>query len=59
MPSLPITITKDHVNSVTRAMGQGTTSFADGDALLGAAFDPESLEAARKYLERTLDRKKS
>jgi enoyl-CoA hydratase/carnithine racemase len=59
MPSVPITITKEHVNSVTRALGQGTTSFADGDALLGAAFDPESLEAAQKYLERTVGRKKS
>jgi len=59
MPSVPVIITKEHVNAVTRSMGAGSTSFADGDALLGAAFDPESLEAARKYLERTVDRKKN
>ncbi|HTO70733.1 MAG TPA: enoyl-CoA hydratase/isomerase family protein [Myxococcota bacterium] len=59
MPSVPVTITKEHVNSVTRAMSVGTTSFSDGDALLGAAFDPESLAAARKYLERTVLRKRS
>jgi enoyl-CoA hydratase/carnithine racemase len=59
MPSVPIAITKEHVNSVTRAMGAGSTSFADGDALLGAAFDPESLAAAQKYLERTVGRKKT
>jgi enoyl-CoA hydratase/carnithine racemase len=59
MPSVPIAITKEHVNSVTRAMGAGSTAFADGDALLGAAFDPESLEAGRKYLERTVGRKRS
>jgi enoyl-CoA hydratase/carnithine racemase len=58
MPSVPVTITKEHVNSVTRAMGAGSTSFADGDALLGAAFDPESLAAAQKYLERTVGRKR-
>jgi enoyl-CoA hydratase/carnithine racemase len=59
MPSVPITITKEHVNSVARAMGAGSTSFGDGDALLGAAFDPESLAAAQKYLERTVGRKKT
>jgi enoyl-CoA hydratase/carnithine racemase len=57
MPSVPIAITKEHVNSVTRAMGAGSTSFSDGDALLGAAFDPESLEAAQRYLDRTVGRK--
>jgi len=46
------------VNSVTRAMGAGSTSFSDGDALLAATFDPESLEAAQKYLARTVGRKR-
>jgi enoyl-CoA hydratase/carnithine racemase len=58
MPSVPIAITKEHVNSVARAMGAGSTMFADGDALLGAAFDPESLEAAQKYMARTVNRKR-
>jgi enoyl-CoA hydratase/carnithine racemase len=57
MPSVPITITKEHVNSVTRAMSAGTTSFADGDALLGAVQDPESLEAAGRYMARTFKKK--
>jgi enoyl-CoA hydratase/3-hydroxypropionyl-coenzyme A dehydratase len=58
MPSVPIAITKEHVNSVARAMGMGSTAFSDGDGLLGAVFDPESLEAARKYLERTVGRRR-
>ena len=58
MPSVPVIITKEHVNAVTRAMGAGSTSFADGDALLGAAFAPESVEAGQKYLDRTVRRKR-
>lgn len=49
-PSVPVAITKEHVNAVARAMGAGITSFADGDALLGAAQDPESLAAMREYV---------
>jgi enoyl-CoA hydratase/carnithine racemase len=58
MPTVPVTITKEHVNSVARAMGAGTTAFADGDALMAAAFDPESLAAGQRYLERTIKRRK-
>ena len=58
MPSVPVTVTKEHVNSITRAMGAGSTSFSDGDALLAATFDPESLAAAEKYLARTVRRKR-
>jgi enoyl-CoA hydratase/carnithine racemase len=57
-PSVPVAITKEHVNAVTRAMSAGITSFADGDALLGASAVEESRAAARAYRERTL-RKKS
>ncbi len=56
-PSVPVTITKEHVNAVTRAMAAGITSFADGDALLSAVFDPESFEARQAYVERTLGKK--
>jgi enoyl-CoA hydratase/carnithine racemase len=59
MPSVPVTITKEHVNSVARAMGAGTTAFADGDALMSAAFDPESLAAAERYMAKTVRRKKT
>jgi enoyl-CoA hydratase/carnithine racemase len=48
-PSVPIIITKEHTNAVTRAMGAGLTAFADGDVLLGAVFDPDSLKAAELY----------
>ncbi len=53
-PAVPVTITKEHVNAVTRSMGSGLTAFADGDVLLGTVFTPESLEAARSYRERSL-----
>lgn len=55
-PPVPVTITKEHVNAVARHLGEGATSFADGDVLLGTVFDPESLEAARRYRERALGR---
>jgi enoyl-CoA hydratase/carnithine racemase len=57
-PSVPVAITKEHVNAVTRAMSAGITAFSDGDALLGASTVEESRAAARAYRERTL-RKKS
>lgn len=53
-PSVPITITKEHVNAVARSMGAGQTAFADGDVLLGAVLDPESLASAKRYRERAL-----
>jgi enoyl-CoA hydratase/carnithine racemase len=56
-PSVPVAVTKEHVNAVARAMAAGLTAFADGDALLAAAFDPESLAAARAYLERLARRR--
>ena len=57
-PSVPVAITKEHVNAVTRAMSAGSTSFADGDALLGALAVEESRAAARSYRAKAL-RKKS
>ena len=53
-PSVPVTITKEHVNAIARHNGEGSTAFADGDALLASVFDPESLEAARNYRKRAL-----
>lgn len=57
-PVVPVAITKEHVNAVARAMAAGLTAFADGDALLGVAADPESRAAGAAYLERLLARKK-
>jgi len=56
-PSVPVVITKEHTNAVARAMGAGVTSFADGDALLGSAQDPESLAAMREYVATRLGKK--
>ena len=56
-PSVPVAITKEHVNAVTRAMSAGITAFADGDALLGASANDESRAAARAYRDRTLRKK--
>jgi len=56
MPSVPVTITKEHVNAVTRTMGAGSTAFGDGEALLATAFDPESRAAGERYLARTVKR---
>jgi enoyl-CoA hydratase/carnithine racemase len=57
-PSVPVAITKEHVNAVTRAMGAGITAFADGDGLLGASATEESRAAARAYREKTFRKKK-
>ena len=54
MPSVPVAITKEHVNSVARAMSAGTTSFADGDVLLGSFGEEESRAAAAAYRAKTL-----
>jgi enoyl-CoA hydratase/carnithine racemase len=57
MPSVPVAITKEHVNSVARAMSAGTTSFADGDVLLGSFGEEESRAAAAAYRGKTFGRK--
>jgi enoyl-CoA hydratase/carnithine racemase len=56
-PSVPVAITKEHVNSVARAMGAGMTAFADGDLLLGASAQEESRAAARVYREKAFGKK--
>ena len=48
MPSVPVAITKEHVNAVTRVLGAGSTAFGDGDALLSTIGEEESREAARR-----------
>jgi enoyl-CoA hydratase/carnithine racemase len=56
-PSVPVAITKEHVNAVVRTMGAGLTAFADGDALLSTINEDESRAAARAYMERALRRR--
>ncbi|HEV8484043.1 MAG TPA: enoyl-CoA hydratase/isomerase family protein [Blastocatellia bacterium] len=57
MPSVPVVITKEHVNAVSRVMSAGLTAFADGEALLSAITDPESLQARTDYTSRRLKKK--
>ena len=59
MPSVPVAVTKEHVNSVARAMSSGTTSFADGDVLLGSVGEEESRAAAAAYREKAFGKKPS
>jgi enoyl-CoA hydratase/carnithine racemase len=56
-PSVPVAITKEHVNAVARAMGAGMTAFADGDLLLGASAEEESRAAARAYQEKAFGKR--
>jgi enoyl-CoA hydratase/carnithine racemase len=53
-PSVPMILTKEHVNAVARTMSAAATSFSDGDVLLGASADPDSREAGRIYAKRRL-----
>jgi enoyl-CoA hydratase/carnithine racemase len=53
-PSVPVVITKDHVNAVARVMGAGLTSYSDGDLAMAVNVEKESLEAARKYAQSKL-----
>ena len=57
MPQVPVALTKQHVNAVTRAMA-GSTSYADGDLLLSAYSSPESQQARQAYVEHRLEGKK-
>jgi len=57
MPSVPVAITKEYVNAISRAISVGITAFAEGDALLNAITDPESVQARRQYTARHLRKK--
>ncbi len=53
-PSVPVAITKEHVNAVTRAASAGLTPFADGDVLMATIGEEESRAAARAYRDKVL-----
>ena len=57
MPAVPVAITKEHVNAVSRAAA-GTTSYADPDLLMSSLTAPEGLDARKAYIERLLNRKR-
>jgi enoyl-CoA hydratase/carnithine racemase len=53
LPAVPVAITKEHVNAVSRAM-TGNTAYADGDVLLSALASPEAAQARQIYIEQRL-----
>lgn len=57
-PSVPLIITKEHVNAVMQSMSASATSFADGDTLIGTRADPASLDAAQEYMQQAFRKKK-
>ena len=52
--TLPIVITKEHVNAVVATMGQESSSIADGDVLNGIVKDPDSEKAMMDYVKKVL-----
>ncbi|HKA20201.1 MAG TPA: enoyl-CoA hydratase/isomerase family protein [Blastocatellia bacterium] len=57
MPAVPVAITKEHVNAVSRAIA-GNTSYADADVLMSSLASAEGMDARKAYIERRLDRKR-
>jgi len=57
-PSVPLLITKDHVNAITRVMGAGITSYADGDLARAVAAEEESKVAVHEYAQATIGKKR-
>jgi enoyl-CoA hydratase/carnithine racemase len=58
MPSVPTIITKDHVNAISKVMGAGLTSYADGDLAIAMAADKESQSAAREYADSKIGKRR-
>jgi enoyl-CoA hydratase/carnithine racemase len=54
--SLTLRATKRHVDAVTAQMVGTARSWADADGLAAALHDPESREAAARYLDRVTKR---
>jgi enoyl-CoA hydratase/carnithine racemase len=50
-PSVPVVVTKDHINAIMRVMSAGTTSYADGDLAIAMAMEKEAQEAGAVYAE--------
>lgn len=58
-PAVPMMITKDHVNAITRVMGAGITSYADGDLARAVAAEEAARVAVREYAQATIGKKPS
>ncbi len=53
-PSVPVAVTKDHVNAIMRVMSAGLTSYSDGDIALAMTVEQEAQDAGRIYAESKL-----
>lgn len=56
-PSVPLLLTKEHVNSVAHTMGANGSLYSDGDVLLSNLYDPASRAAAMEYMKKQLGKK--
>jgi len=57
-PSVPVAVTKDHINAIMRVMSAGTTSYADGDLAMAMALEKESQVAGKAYAESKVGKKR-
>jgi enoyl-CoA hydratase/carnithine racemase len=57
-PPVPMIITKEHVNAITRVMGAGVTAYADGDLARAVAAEEESRVAVAAYAESRIGKKR-
>ena len=56
-PSIPLLITKEHVNTAAREMASNGNANADGDTLLSVLNDPAGAAARTAYVQKTLQRR--
>jgi enoyl-CoA hydratase/carnithine racemase len=58
-PSVPLAVTKDHINAIMRVMSAGTTSYADGDLAIAMATEEEAKAAGAAYAESKVGKTRS
>jgi len=58
-PSVPVAVTKDHVNAIMRAMSAGITSYSDGDVALAMTVEKEARAAVEAYAESKVGKRRS
>jgi enoyl-CoA hydratase/carnithine racemase len=58
-PSVPLAITKDHINAIMRVMSIGITSYADGDLAIAMATEKEAQAAGTAYAESKVGKTRS
>lgn len=58
-PSVPVAVTKDHVNAIMRVMSAGLTSYSDGDVALAMTVEKEAQAAVAAYAESKVGKRRS